>query len=175
MSQKLAIFISGYGSNLKSVLDHFPNRKPYIYANKECSGLSWARRRGCFTQVLSLKNEQNWSDLAHELNDLKIKRVLLLGFMKIIPAHFLSEFKGEIINLHPSLLPSYPGLKSIEKAFNDGADLGASIHKVTEGVDEGPVLLQRKASTETDYKTSKQNVHFVEQRIVCKYLNLVSF
>lgn len=176
MVKRDAIFISGVGSNLKSVLDHFPKNKPLIYANKKCSGLAWAIRRGSKPVVVSLKLNEDWLKFASDLNQKKVRRVLLLGFMKIIPPSFLENFKGEVINLHPSLLPYYPGLKSIEKAFKDGATMGATLHKVTEGVDEGPSLMMRQSRVDkNDFKVTKQNVHFTEQAIVCKYLNTISF
>lgn len=95
--------------------------------------------------------EKNESREAHEQKISMALRVqgvnflLLAGYTKILSASFVSKFKNRILNIHPSLLPAYPGLNSYERAYNDGvSESGVTIHYVTEGVDEGPIFMQER-------------------------------
>jgi phosphoribosylglycinamide formyltransferase-1 len=91
--------------------------------------------------------------------------------MKVIPASFVNLWQGRIVNLHPSILPAYPGLESIERAYRDGHDLGLTVHEVTAEVDAGRVICQRrclKAAIVNEYSlaTAEFLVHVDEQRAV---------
>jgi len=177
VKKKVAVFISGRGSNLKALIDEYPNVDFYVYSNKlKAEGLVWAKRRGLFTKVLSLKTEMNWRALAEELNVLKVSKVLLLGFMKIVPASFLNSLKASCVNLHPSVLPAFPGLKALERSFEAQEYMGCSLHEVTRGVDEGPLLLQKEVKSPLkEFKDFKNQVHSLEQKLVAKYFDLKFF
>src|SRR5690606_29558942 len=97
-----------------------------------------------------------------------IEYILLAGFMKILPLEFISEFEGRIFNIHPSLLPEYKGINSIERAFNEGSDSGASLHIVDEGVDTGEVLLQRRVVKQESLEWTELMVHIKEHNCVKK-------
>lgn len=109
----------------------------------------------------------DWANLDQELRRRSIDAIFLLGFMRIVPESFVSKWAGKILNLHPSLLPKYPGLNSIERAVAAGDEVGCTIHEVVPEVDAGPLLLSRRslASGKTDSATETL-VHIDEQRIV---------
>lgn len=182
MNLRTAVFISGRGSNLKSFLDHLTDSSQsgltYIFSNKKnAPGLLWAVKRGCSFEAHTLKNDDDWRALAKRLNALKIKTLYLLGFMKIIPELFLTEFKGGAVNLHPSVLPDYPGLNSIEKSLNEKKSVGVTLHKVTPKMDEGPILLQKKITLNAanSFRQEQLRVHDFEQATVQTLMRMRSF
>jgi phosphoribosylglycinamide formyltransferase-1 len=83
----------------------------------------------------------------NELNNLLLSRnidfIILAGFMKILPAEFVDQWQGRIVNIHPSLLPAYPGLNSAERSWNENSNMGVTLHHVTAAMDEGPRFLQK--------------------------------
>lgn len=167
-----AVFISGKGSNLKALLDSNPQASFFVFANRNCEGLSWAKRRGFVTEVVSLKTESDWEEFGSKLNFLKIKRIFLLGFMKVIPGQFLDTIDANCINLHPSVLPKFPGLKSIERSYEANEGKGCSLHEVVAEVDKGKIILQKAISTKLKFEKFKERVHQFEQRLVGKHIEL---
>jgi len=174
VNSRVAIFISGRGSNLKSFLDSFSSSNVYVFSNKKVKGLDWAAKRGCHFELMNLKKDEVWHNISDRLNELKISKLFLLGFMKIIPAYFLESFKGKVINLHPSLLPAFPGLNSIEKSLKASSSVGVSLHEVNENMDEGPLIFQsalpEKNYNDLDFETDR--VHSLEQQTVSAYVRL---
>lgn len=172
---RTALFISGRGSNLKTFLDeNFSSCFHYVFSDQKAAGLSWARRRGAYTEVLDFKKKKTWPALALKLNTLKIKKIYLLGFMKIVPADFIEDFEGEIFNIHPSLLPDYPGLNSLERTFKDQKACGCSLHRVNHLVDQGDLIFQKKIQDLNQKKFSQfaERVHAFEKFLVLKHHHL---
>jgi len=168
---KWAIFISGRGSNLAALLDLRDQIeiKLVVSSQQDAYGLKRARRAGLPTLILEKKI--NWDQLETELRARRVNAIFLAGFMRIVPKSFIDAWPGQILNLHPSLLPAYKGLDSIARAYADAADIGVSIHQVTPGVDEGPVILQRRclnAASTSGYSFDQVEmiVHMTEQRLV---------
>lgn len=132
-----------------------------------------ARDRGVEVYILEKQGrELLWERLTKELERLKIEFILLAGFMKIIPASFLEIWRHPIINIHPSLLPKYPGTNSIRRAYDEKAPIGVTIHKVVAQVDAGPVLEQEAIaySHEEGFEKVKERVHALEHKLVRKVL-----
>lgn len=174
-NKRQAVFISGKGSNLKALLDSYPDVNFYIFANKNCKGMIWAKRRGFYTEVVLLANPSDWNEFSKKINSLGISRIFLLGFLKIIPESFLENTFAKCINLHPSVLPQFPGLKSIERSFEVKKGMGCTIHKVTAKVDEGDVILQKAIGSEflkLNFKEAKERIHQFEQRLIGKYFSM---
>lgn len=175
--ERWAIFISGRGSNLRSLLLSPCREKISLVVSSQAkaSGLKNSRRFGA-PEIL-LEAPINWSELNQKLNSFKITHIFLLGFMKIVPQDFIEKWEGKIFNLHPSLLPSYPGLNSIRRAYEDQAEVGVTIHEVVEGVDLGPIELQRKVTFgyANNFSLSlgevEKRVHLSEQRMCQFFLN----
>lgn len=142
-----------------------------VSSSMDSPGVLRAKRHGI--PVLVLEKKINWQIVLEKLQQIHATHIFLLGFMKIVPAEFLKQWTGVIINVHPSLLPTYQGLKSIERAYDDQADLGVTIHHVNAEVDAGEIVLQKKVvSHEQVQKMSlpqvKQKIHWTEYRLVRK-------
>lgn len=184
MTKRWAIFISGTGSNMMALLErqNIAHIALVVSSNPNAYGLLRAKRRSIPTIIFDTKKtsdakregEQisNWKDLIETLKGLNIDHVMLAGFMKILPKEFITAFEGKIFNIHPSLLPAYPGINSIERAFNDRVHSGASVHLVDEGIDTGRVLYQRKVELEESLEWTELMVHILEHKLSRKVLEL---
>ncbi|NIP62796.1 MAG: phosphoribosylglycinamide formyltransferase [Nitrosopumilaceae archaeon] len=154
----LAILISGRGSNMEAILKTIRKRKipinpAIVISNKpDARGLSIAKRLGVKTEVVEhIKDKENrWDYDQKIIKTLKKYNVTpknglicLAGFMRIISPEFVKKFKNRILNIHPALLPSFPGLHAQRQAVEYGAKYsGCTVHIVDTGVDTGPIILQ---------------------------------
>jgi phosphoribosylglycinamide formyltransferase-1 len=154
-SRTLGVLISGRGSNLKAIIDAIAERRldasiALVISNKpDAPGLEHARRAGIETLVLSHKAFTSREDydraMVKALNDRGVGLVCLAGFMRLLSPVFVDAFPNRILNIHPSLLPKYPGLHPQQQALDDGATVsGATVHIVNKELDAGPVVLQRE-------------------------------
>ncbi|CAJ0992210.1 phosphoribosylglycinamide formyltransferase [Pantoea sp. Nvir] len=153
--KKMVILISGNGSNLQSILEACESRRikgsvSAVFSNKaNAYGLSRARAAGVPTHVLSVSD---FSD--RESFDLQLIKmieaytpdlVVLAGYMLILSSAFVSHYQDRLLNIHPSLLPKYPGLHTHRQALKNGdTEHGTSVHFVTNKLDEGPIVFQAK-------------------------------
>jgi phosphoribosylglycinamide formyltransferase-1 len=151
----LGVLISGRGSNLKAIIDAIAGGRldatiAVVISNRaDAPGLEHARRAGIETLVLSHRAFATREDFDRAMvNELKARGVALVclaGFMRLLSAEFVTAFAGRILNIHPSLLPKYPGLHPQQQALDDGATVsGATVHVVNAELDAGPVVLQRE-------------------------------
>jgi formyltetrahydrofolate-dependent phosphoribosylglycinamide formyltransferase len=151
--KRVAVLISGRGSNLQALLDAQGPFCPYeivvvVSNNAGVAGLDRAREAG--VEAASLDHRAFGKDreaferaLDAFLRDRNIELVALAGFMRVLTGFFVGAWAGRLINIHPSLLPSFPGLDTHARAIAAGAKLvGCSVHWVTEGVDTGPIIGQ---------------------------------
>ena len=152
----IVVLISGSGSNLRALLEAcdnplFPAKILGVGADSACSGLEHAEQFGVPTFVVDPKefpSRELWAErLGESIGFLNPDLVVLAGFMKVLPAGFVSRFSPNLINLHPSLLPKFPGAHAVEDALAaDESVTGSTIHIVDQGVDTGPILSQREVS-----------------------------
>jgi phosphoribosylglycinamide formyltransferase 1 len=150
MSRKrIAVLLSGRGSNLAALLrNELSGDIVLVGSNKaDSKGLDIAREAGIETFALSHKSfasrEAFDAALVEQLNQARVDLVVLAGFMRILTPVFTNAFAGRLINIHPSLLPSYPGLDTHERALADGVKLaGCTVHFVTSELDSGPIIAQ---------------------------------
>ena len=152
----IVVLISGSGSILRALLEAcdnplFPAKILGVGADSACSGLEHAEQFGVPTFVVDPKefpSRELWAErLGESIGFLNPDLVVLAGFMKVLPAGFVSRFSPNLINLHPSLLPKFPGAHAVEDALAAGESVtGSTIHIVDQGVDTGPVLSQREVS-----------------------------
>jgi phosphoribosylglycinamide formyltransferase-1 len=155
---KLAILISGRGSNLRSILQAIKNRtlidtnaKIVISNNAQARGIAVAKQFNIATEILSPSGLRGWSydkRLVSILEKYDVSPsnglVCLAGYMRVLSPEFVSKYKMRIINVHPSLLPAFPGLHAQKQALEYGVKVsGCTIHFVDEKVDSGSILLQR--------------------------------
>lgn len=124
------------------------NRIVLVASNtSKAAGLKKARRLGISTLVLGRTSDQklDWESLHQKLIEYGVTRLFLAGFMRLVPEAFIRNWENCILNVHPSLLPQFPGLHAIEKSFEEKANMGVTVHVVIPEMDAGPVILQKKA------------------------------
>ena len=152
---RLGVLISARGSNLKAIIDAIADGRlnaavAVVLSNKaDAPGLDHAHRAGIETVVLSHKAFASREDydraMVQELNRRAVGLVCLAGFMRLLSPVFVDAFPDRILNIHPSLLPKYPGLHPQQQALDDGATVsGATVHIVNKELDTGPIVLQRE-------------------------------
>ena len=148
---KTAIFISGTGSNLKSLIKFSKLKKSPIIIkmivsnNSKAKGLQYATIYKIKKKVFDFKNALSKKKVINELKKNNIDLICLAGFMKILSKSFIKNFKGKILNIHPSLLPKYKGLNTHEKAIkNKDKYSGCTVHFVSSKLDSGKIIGQKK-------------------------------
>jgi phosphoribosylglycinamide formyltransferase-1 len=154
MSRKrVVIFISGSGSNMEALIraaqaPDFPAEIVSVFSDKsDAGGLAKAQAAGIATQVFTRKDyaskEAHEDAILEALAALKPDIICLAGYMRLLTASFIAPYEGRILNIHPSLLPLFAGLHTHQRALDAGMKLaGCTVHLVTEGMDEGPILAQ---------------------------------
>lgn len=157
----LGVLISGRGSNLQSIIDAIAAgtlraRIAVVISNRpEAYGLERARAAGLETLVLSHRDcatrEEYDARVAAELKRRGVELVCLAGFMRLVGAPLLVAFPGAVLNIHPSLLPAFPGLNAQQQALDHGVKVsGATVHLVTAELDGGPIVLQAAVRVEEE-------------------------
>jgi phosphoribosylglycinamide formyltransferase-1 len=148
---KTAIFISGTGSNLKSLIKFSKHKKSPIFIsmiisnNSKAKGLQYSKIYKIKKKVFDFKNSSSEKKAINELKKNNIHLICLAGFMKILSKNFINNFKGKILNIHPSLLPKYKGLNTHEKAIkNKDKYSGCTVHFVNSKLDSGKIISQKK-------------------------------
>ena len=150
---KLAVLVSGRGSNLQAIIDSIEKNNlaaeiSLILSNvPDAYGLQRGKKHGLESVFLNPKNFSSRNDYEKKMIELlqtkSVDLVCLAGFMRILGKKFIEAFSGKIINIHPSLLPAFPGLNVQEKALEHGAKFsGCTVHFVNEEVDGGAIILQ---------------------------------
>lgn len=160
------VFVSGTGSNMGALLE-IPmevNVACVVSSRKDAPGLKRAQRAGIPTFVF--EKTSSWESLTAFLLGFQVEAIFLCGFMRILPRDFISQWHGRILNVHPSLLPLYPGTKSIQRAFDEKKPLGVTVHEVIEEVDAGRRILQREVRTAPTIEGSEFMVHVTEHKLV---------
>jgi phosphoribosylglycinamide formyltransferase-1 len=143
------ILISGRGSNMQALIDaHLPGECVAVISNRPgAAGLAWAAARGVPTAVVDHQaypsREAFDAALAAEIDRRGAQLVLLAGFTRVLTADFVNRYAGRLVNIHPSLLPAFPGLHTHEAALQTGVRLhGCTVHFVTATLDCGPIIIQ---------------------------------
>ena len=151
---KTAVFISGTGSNLKSLIKFSKLKKSPISINlivtnnKLAKGLKYGSIFQIKTKIINFKNKEiGEKKILNDLKKNKIELICLAGFMKILSKNFIMNFKGKILNIHPSLLPKYKGLNTHQRAIvNKDKYSGCTVHFVNSKLDSGKIILQKKVN-----------------------------
>jgi phosphoribosylglycinamide formyltransferase-1 len=147
--KRIVILISGRGSNMQALLEaNLPCRVAAVISNRaDAQGLEIARMRGIATAVVSHKDFADRAAfdaaLAAVIDAHQPDLIVLAGFMRILTTGFVERYAGRLINIHPSLLPAYPGIDTHQRALTDGVRIhGCTVHFVTPTLDHGPVIIQ---------------------------------
>jgi phosphoribosylglycinamide formyltransferase-1 len=148
----VVVLISGSGSNLRALLEAcdnplYPARILAVGSENAAAGLAHAEEFGVPTFVVELdrfSSREGWAEMLQKNIDFfNPDLIVLAGFMKVLPAGFVKHYQGRMVNLHPSLLPDFPGAHAVRDALAAGATVtGTTIHLVDEGVDTGKILRQ---------------------------------
>jgi phosphoribosylglycinamide formyltransferase-1 len=143
------ILISGRGSNMRAIVEAGTNLdvRAVISSRPEAAGLEWARAQGIATRVVDPKEyaarEESDRALAAVIDEHAPDVILLAGYMRILTGGFIDRYPRRIVNIHPSLLPAFPGLHTHRRALEAGVKVhGATVHVVTPALDSGPVIIQ---------------------------------
>ena len=182
---KTAIFISGRGSNLKSLINYSKKKKSKIKIflivsnNSKAEGLKLSKKNKIKKMIVDFKNKKMAENkVIKELNSQNIKLICLAGFMKILSKKFINKFKYPILNIHPSLLPKYKGLKTHERALiNKEKFTGCTVHFVNSKIDDGKIILQKrvKINAKDNVKTLNKKVLNEEHKIYPKAVTKILF
>ncbi len=175
MDARLAVLASGTGTNLQALMDD-PHVGPSIVVvvsdRPEAMALERARRRGIEAVVCSPKDHPDRASHDRALRDLLRARgvdcVALAGYMRIVGPELIAAFPNRILNLHPALLPAFPGMHAVEDALAWGVKVtGVTVHLVDEEVDHGPIVAQEpvRVREDDDVESLRARIHEVEHRI----------
>jgi len=143
----VVVLISGRGSNLRALVEAGVAVSAVISNAAEAKGLEFARSRGIATRVVEHRRfpsrESFEAALEREIETFSPRLVALAGFMRVLGAGFVQRFQGRLLNIHPALLPSFPGLDTHARALAAGVKVhGCTVHFVTAEVDHGPIVIQ---------------------------------
>src|SRR5512140_581930 len=179
-TRRLAVLASGKGSNLRALAGHardpgFGAEIALVLCDRPDAGAIEVARAfgiavetpdpGRFRTRLAPEAERAW---VARLRARRVDTVLLAGFMRVLHDDFLGAFPGRVLNVHPSLLPAFPGVDAIGRAFRHGVRVtGCTVHLVTAGVDEGPILLQQAVPIEEHdtEETLAERIHAAEHAL----------
>jgi phosphoribosylglycinamide formyltransferase-1 len=192
VSFRVAVLISGEGSNLQALLDTVHGEEAgaggprievvgVVSSREDARGLERARAAGIETAVFSLAEEPDRARrdeaLASWLEERRVELIVLAGFMELLTPGFIRRFPGRIVNVHPALLPAFPGLGAIEQALEHGVKVaGVTVHFVDEGVDSGPIVLQEafELPYHRDIAAIERHFHEVEHRLLPRAVRLIA-
>jgi phosphoribosylglycinamide formyltransferase-1 len=181
--RRVGILISGRGSNMRALVEKAAGYDVAVVASNkpQAPGLDWAREHGLPTWTWDSKGvdkEEFDRTMSSALEDHQVGTIALAGFMRILSPWFIEQWRGRIVNIHPSLLPKYRGLNTHARALEAGDNVGGcSVHIVTEELDAGDVLGQAEVAIEASDTalTLEQRVlaaeHELYPRILSEFVN----
>ena len=155
----IGVLVSGRGTNLQSIIDAIKEGKIegrisiVISDNRKAFALKRAEKSNIETRYIDFKSFKNREDydkkIVEYLKEKDVDLVVLAGYMRILSPYFIKMYKNRIMNIHPALLPSFPGLHAQRQAVEYGVKVsGCTVHFVDEGVDSGPIILQKAVEVE---------------------------
>jgi len=183
---KVAVLISGNGSNLQALIDSFKKEDSDIDINcvisnkKDAFGLERAARASIdnhFVDHTKFKNRETFDqELIQILDGYDPDLIVLAGFMRILSEVFIEKYMGKLINIHPSLLPKYPGLDTHQKVIENNDRLhGVTVHYVDKSLDGGPVCGQSMLEVETtDVEELQNQIHKLEHKLYPHIVSLIA-
>jgi phosphoribosylglycinamide formyltransferase 1 len=182
---RVAVLISGTGTNLQALLDTVHGRGVEIVgvasSRPDAAGLERAERAGVETAVFAIADHPDRAARDRALGDWLeargVELIVLAGFMELLGPEFVRRFPNRIVNVHPSLLPAFPGVGAIERAVEHGVRVtGVTVHYVDEHLDNGPIVFQE--ALELSYPARideiEQRVHALEHRLLPRAVRLIA-
>jgi phosphoribosylglycinamide formyltransferase-1 len=186
MSFRIAVLASGTGTNLQAILDKVHGRDGVrvvgVGSDKPgAMALRRAREEAIDTAIFPVSDfddrDARDSAIGNWLEAHQVDLIVLAGYMQLLSPEVVGRFPNRIVNVHPALLPSYPGLDAIGQALRNGAQVtGVTVHFVDEGVDSGPILLQRAipVPVDRDREALESAIHAVEHELLPEAIRLIA-
>lgn len=186
MGLRVGVLVSGEGTNLQALLDTVHGEDGIEVVGVASSraaarGLERARAAGVeaatFAHADHPDRDERDAALGDWLERHGVELVVLAGFMEVLGGAFIRRFEGRILNVHPSLLPAFPGLRAIEQALHHGVRVtGVTVHFVDEGIDSGPVILQEACELPyaRDLTVIEAQLHEIEHRLLPRAVRLIA-
>ena len=181
---RVAVFASGSGTNLQAIIDADIQTIEIAVVftnNPDAYAIERAKKHNIQVEIIDHKNyktrEEYEKHIIKVLGPYKLNLIVLAGFMRIFSTVFVRAYKNKIVNIHPALLPSFPGINAGRQALEYGVKYtGVTVHFVDEGVDTGPIILQSVVEIEDEdtEDTLLEKIHEVEHRIYPKAIELIS-
>lgn len=181
---RVAVFASGSGTNLQAIIDADIQTIEIAVVftnNPDAYAIERAKKHNIQVEIIDHKNyktrEEYEKHIIEALDPYKLNLIVLAGFMRIFSTVFVRAYKNKIVNIHPALLPSFPGINAGRRALEYGVKYtGVTVHFVDEGVDTGPIILQSVVEIEDEdtEDTLLEKIHEVEHRIYPKAIELIS-
>jgi phosphoribosylglycinamide formyltransferase-1 len=181
---RVAVFASGSGTNLQAIIDADIQTIEIAVVftnNPDAYAIERAKKHNIQVEIIDHKNyktrEEYEKHIIDVLDPYKLNLIVLAGFMRILSTVFVRAYKNKIVNIHPALLPSFPGINAGRQALEYGVKYtGVTVHFVDEGVDTGPIILQSVVEIEDEdtEDTLLEKIHEVEHRIYPKAIELIS-
>lgn len=183
---RIVVLASGGGTNLQAILDRLGGRAGIevvgVGSDKsDAFALERARSHGIATAVFA--REAHADRLTRDLmmadwiDSLAADLIVLAGYMQLVSPEFVARFRGRIVNVHPALLPAFPGLDAIGQAIEHGARVtGVTVHYVDEGTDTGPIIMQRALEIQSGWQREEleEAIHAIEHEIYPEAIGMIS-
>ncbi|GBD39235.1 Phosphoribosylglycinamide formyltransferase [bacterium HR37] len=179
---RVAVFVSGSGTNLQAIIDaNIPNVEIVVVVsnNPNAYAIERAKRHNIPVEVIDHRNyssrEEFEREIIKKLEPYRVDLIVLAGFMRILSPFFVRAYKNRIMNIHPALLPAFPGVNAVRQALSYGVKYtGCTVHFVDEGVDTGPIILQSVVPVYDDDTEEKllERIHKEEHRIYPEAIRL---
>jgi phosphoribosylglycinamide formyltransferase-1 len=183
---RIAVLASGTGTNLQAILDSLHGRDGIevacVLSNKPgAPALERATEAGVETCVFARSDHRDRVDrdaaMADWLAEREVDLIVLAGYMELLSPEFVRRFHNRVVNVHPALLPSFPGLDAVGQALEHGVRVtGVTVHFVDEGVDSGPIILQRPVDVPytRDRSQLEREIHEVEHQLLPEAIRLIA-
>jgi len=183
---RIAVLASGGGTNLQAILDklHGGGEVEVVGVASDKPGaraLERAEAAGIETAVFPADEhpDRTARDLAIAdwLTERDVALVVLAGYMQLLAPEFIERFRGRIVNVHPALLPSFPGLEAVQQALDHGSKItGVTVHFVDEGVDSGPIIFQRPVPVppSRDWEELEETIHATEHALLPEAISMIA-
>jgi phosphoribosylglycinamide formyltransferase-1 len=185
VSFPIVVLVSGEGSNLQALIDTVHGKDVEIVgvvaSREECRGLERARSAGIETAVFSKEDYPDRPQRDAAMGDWveahAAQLVVTAGFMELLSPVFVQRFPNRIVNVHPTLLPAFAGIRSIQQTIDYGVKVaGVTVHFLDEGVDSGPIILQEafELPYSRDIAVVEQRIHEIEHRLLPRAVSLIA-
>jgi phosphoribosylglycinamide formyltransferase 1 len=185
-SFRIAVLASGAGTNLQAILDRVHGTDGIevvgvISDNPDAQAVGRARKAGVETAVFPASEYEGREERDRAIGDWlegrEVDLVVLAGYMQLLSPHFVQRFRNRVINVHPALLPSFPGLEAVQQALDHGSKVtGVTVHFVDEGVDSGPIIFQRAVEIppSREWDETEEMIHAAEHVLLPEAIRLIA-